>query len=134
MAARAASKAVSDKFAAFSDPTRLRILHLLREGEMCVGDLVTILDMPQPTVSRHLAYLRRSQLVETRKSGLWMYYSLAPAKSEFHRKLLDCLTACFADVPDLKKDAIRAAKLKKSGGCCEPAAEAVGRPKHARQR
>jgi ArsR family transcriptional regulator len=122
MAARTASKAISDKFAAFSDPTRLRILHLLRAGEMCVADLVTILDMPQPTISRHLAYLRRSALVVTRKSGLWTYYSLAAAKSELHRKLLDCLTACFADVPELKKDATRAMKLKKSGGCCVPGA------------
>lgn len=117
----AASKSVSDKFAAFSDPTRLRILHLLRDGELCVGDLVTILDMPQPTISRHLAYLRRSHLVETRKSGLWMYYSLAAPKSEFHRKLLDCLTACFADVPELRKDGVRAAKLRRDGGCCDPA-------------
>lgn len=120
MAARAASKAISDKFAAFSDPTRLRILHLLREGEICVGDLVTILGMPQPTISRHLAYLRRSALVVPRKSGLWMYYALAPANSEFHRKLLDLLTACFADVPEWKRDAARATKLRKSGGCCPP--------------
>lgn len=118
MPARAASKSVSDKFAAFSDATRLRILHLLRAGELCVGDLVTILEMPQPTISRHLAYLRRSALVETRKSGLWMYYSLAAAKSDFHRKLLECLSACFADVPELKNDAARARKLKKSGRCC----------------
>ena len=116
--ARAASEKVSNKFAAFSDPTRLRILHLLRDGELCVGDLVAILDMPQPTVSRHLAYLRRSSLVETRKNGLWMYYSLAPAKSDFHRKLLECLTACFADVPELKKDAARAKKVRATGGCC----------------
>ncbi len=61
--------------------------------------------MPQSTISRHLAYLRRSALVATRKSGLWMYYSLATAKSEFHRKLLDCLTACFADVPELRNEA-----------------------------
>lgn len=120
MPPRAASKSVSDKFAAFSDPTRLRILHLLRDGELCVGDLVSILTMPQPTISRHLAYLRRSALVETRKSGLWMYYSLAPAKTDFHRKLLDCLSACFADVPELKKDAARVTKLKKAGGCCPP--------------
>ncbi|HUP61807.1 MAG TPA: metalloregulator ArsR/SmtB family transcription factor [Thermoanaerobaculia bacterium] len=82
MPPRATSRSVSDKFAAFSDPTRLRILHLLRAGELCVGDLVTILDMPQPAISRHLAYLRRSALVETRKSGLWMCYSLTAAKSE----------------------------------------------------
>ena len=91
---------------------------VLRRERLCVGDLVTILDMPQPTISRHLAYLRRSALVETRKSGLWMYYSLASAKNEFHRKLLDCLTACFTDVPELKKDAARVKKLKASGGCC----------------
>ena len=118
MPQRAASKSVSDKFAAFSDPTRLRILHLLRDGELCVGDLVTILDMPQPTISRHLAYLRRAALVETRKSGLWMYYSLTSAKSEFHGKLLDCLSACFLDVPELKKDGVRATRVRKSGGCC----------------
>ncbi len=118
MPPRAASRSVSDRFAAFSDPTRLRILHLLRGGELCVGDLVTILDMPQPTISRHLAYLRRSALVQTRKSGLWMYYAITPAKSEFHRKLLACLTACFADVPELKKDAARAKKVRKAGGCC----------------
>lgn len=47
-----------------------------------------------------------------------MYYSLAPAKSEFHRKLLDCLTACFADVPELKTDARKAKKLRAGGGCC----------------
>ena len=123
MPPRGASKSVSDKFAAFSDPTRLRILHLLGDRELCVGDLVTILDMPQPTVSRHLAYLRRSALVETRKSGLWMYYSLAAAKSEFHRKLLECLTACFADVPEMTKDAARAKKVEKAGGCCPPERE-----------
>ena len=118
MPPRAASGSVSDKFSAFSDLTRLRILHLLRDGELCVGDLVAILEMPQPTVSRHLAYLRRSTLVDTRKNGLWMFYSLAAAESEFHRKLLGCLTACFADVPELKRDAQRGNKLRKTGGCC----------------
>lgn len=118
MPKRSASQSISDKFAAFSDPTRLRIVHLLRGGELCVGDLVMILDLPQSTISRHLAYLRRSALVDTRKSGLWMHYSLAKAQSEFHHKLLDCLGACFADVPELKRDAARAAKLRNDGGCC----------------
>lgn len=120
MAPRAGAKSVSEKFVAFSDPIRLRILHLLREGELCVGDLVAIIGVPQSTISRHLAYLRRSALVATRKSGLWMYYSLAPAGSDFHRKLLECLAACFVDVPELKRDAGRAKKLRKAGGCCPP--------------
>ncbi len=118
MPPRSASQQVSDRFAALSDPTRLRILHLLRGGELCVGDLVTVLGLPQSTISRHLAYLRRSALVTTRKSGLWMHYSLSPAQSEFHRKLLDCLAACCTDVPELKKDAASLRRLRAKGGCC----------------
>jgi ArsR family transcriptional regulator, arsenate/arsenite/antimonite-responsive transcriptional repressor len=110
--------AISAKFAAFSDTTRLRILNLLRDGELCVGDLVTILDLPQPTVSRHLGYLRRSGLVTTRKNGLWIFYDLAPATSVAHGKLIECLGACFTDVPELKGDQRKAARLRKSGGCC----------------
>jgi len=106
------------KFRAFSDQTRLRILHLLRAGELCVNDLVEIIDVPQPTASRHLAYLRRAELVVTRKDGQWTYYALAPARNVFQQKLMDCLSQCFDEVPAIQKDAVRAAKLKKRGGCC----------------
>jgi ArsR family transcriptional regulator, arsenate/arsenite/antimonite-responsive transcriptional repressor len=105
-------------FRAFSDTTRLRILSLLKQGEQCVGDLVAILGVPQPKVSRHLAYLRRAGLVSTREQGLWIFYRLAPATSPFHRKLLECLSACFGDVPKMARDAGKARALKKSGGCC----------------
>ena len=106
------------KFRAFSDQTRLRILHLLKSSELCVNDLVEIIDVPQPTASRHLAYLRRSDLVVTRKKGSWTYYALAQARNPFHKKLLECLTTCFDEVPEIQKDATRALKLKKQGGCC----------------
>jgi ArsR family transcriptional regulator len=106
------------KFRAFSDQTRLRILHLLKAGELCVGDLVEIIGVPQPTASRHLAYLRRAELVITRKHGQWTYYALAPAKKTFHKHLLECLSKCFDEVPEIQKDATRAAKLKKTGDCC----------------
>ncbi len=105
-------------FRAFSDPTRLRILHLLLKGELCVGDLVQILNVPQPTASRHLAYLRRSGLVATRKNGLWAFYSLATANSSFHRNLLECLKDCFRAVPEIAKDTAKAAKIRRYGGCC----------------
>ena len=105
-------------FRAFSDRTRLRILHILLGGELCVGDIVDILQAPQPRISRHLAYLRKANLVMARKSGLWSHYSLAPAKTPFHRKLLECLAKCFSEVPEIKADAARAAKIRKSGGCC----------------
>ncbi|OAI41844.1 hypothetical protein AYO40_06960 [Planctomycetaceae bacterium SCGC AG-212-D15] len=105
-------------FRAFSDRTRLRILHLLHAGEMCVGDLVGVLRVPQPTASRHLAYLRKSGLVQARKAGLWSFYSLAPARTPFHQNLLDCLSNCFREVPEIRADATRAEKVRKSGGCC----------------
>ncbi len=103
-------------FRAFSDPTRLRILHLLRGGELCVCDLVEVLGVPQPKASRHLAYLRKAGLVLARKQGLWSYYSLAPARDALHERLLDCLTSCFQDVPELAKDARRLAV--RQGVCC----------------
>ena len=105
-------------FRAFSDRTRLRILHLLQGGERCVGDLVAILRVEQPSASRHLAYLRRAGLVKVRKAMNWSYYSLAPAAAPYHQKLLECLSCCFGEVPEIRKDAARAGKIKTSGGCC----------------
>lgn len=106
------------KFRAFSDQTRLRILHLLLKGEMCVCDIVDIINVPQPTASRHLAYLRKSGLVATEKKGLWTYYSLVVTKSGFHQKLLDCLASCFEEVPEIRQDSQRRAKLKKTSRPC----------------
>ena len=65
-------------YAALADSTRLRILSLLSEDEICVCHLHASLDVPQPTASRHLAYLRKSGLVEARRDGVWMHYRLAP--------------------------------------------------------
>ncbi len=92
-------------FRAFADPTRLRILHLLTPGELCVCDLVAVLRVPQPKVSRHLAYLRRARLVLSRRAGLWTHYQLAPAKDPLHAKLLDCLACCLGQIPALAADA-----------------------------
>lgn len=108
-------------FRAFSDRTRLRLLNLLRGGETCVCDLVDVLGVPQPKVSRHLAYLRKAGLVVARKDGLWMHYRLAPAKSEFHKSLLNCLVCCFKSVPELKRDSERLGRASGSCSteCCE---------------
>lgn len=102
-------------FRAMSDPIRLRILHLLRNGELCVGDLVTVLDVPQPTASRHLAYLRRFGLISARKNSYWTFYSLAPARSPLRRKVLACLEA---DTIGKNRDAKRLAAIRRGGGCC----------------
>jgi ArsR family transcriptional regulator len=70
--------ALTTVYAALADPTRLRILSLLSEDEICVCHIHASLDVPQPTASRHLAYLRKSGLVEARRDGIWMHYRLAP--------------------------------------------------------
>jgi ArsR family transcriptional regulator len=105
-------------FRAFSDRTRLRILYLLQSGECCVGNIVDILRIEQPSASRHLAYLRRAGLVAARKTRNWIYYSLAPATVPFHAKLLECLACCFSEVPEIKADQARARRVRASGGCC----------------
>jgi ArsR family transcriptional regulator len=71
-------EALTTVYAALADPTRLRILSLLGDGEICVCHIHASLDVPQPTASRHLAYLRKSGLVEVRREGIWMHYRLAP--------------------------------------------------------
>jgi ArsR family transcriptional regulator len=117
-------KPVKDKvdlmFRAFSDRTRLRLLNLLRGGEACVCDLVDVLGVPQPKVSRHLAYLRKAGLVTARKDGYWMHYALAPAGTEFHKSLLNCLACCFGSVPELASDAAKLGRARSCppGGCC----------------
>lgn len=78
-------------FRVMADPIRLRILHLLRDGELCVGDLVTVLNVPQPTASRHLTYLKRVGLICARKNSYWTFYALAPARPQLRRKLIECL-------------------------------------------
>jgi len=65
-------------FRTLADDTRLRILALVAAGEVCVCHIHGALGVPQPTASRHLAYLRKSGLVEVRRDGIWMHYRLAP--------------------------------------------------------
>ena len=93
-------------FKAFGDPTRIRILNVLAAGELCVCDVVELLGLPQPTVSRHLAYLRRCGLVDATREWKFAHYRLADPTTAVHRSLLACVGAAFADVPTL--DAERA--------------------------
>ena len=61
---------------ALSDPTRLRIVSLLRHGELCVCDLMEALQTPQSKISRHLAFLKNAGWVKATRSGKWMHYQL----------------------------------------------------------
>ncbi|MCF6188691.1 MAG: metalloregulator ArsR/SmtB family transcription factor [Desulfobulbaceae bacterium] len=79
-------------FKALSEEVRLRIMALLIEGELCVCDLMEVLDLPQSTISRHLAYLRNGGLVAGERRGVWMYYRLADGKNELAKDLLRVLS------------------------------------------
>ena len=102
------------------DLTRLRILHLLQGGPLCVCHLLVILAEPQVKISKHLSYLKNRGLVEVRRDANWMIYSLPP-KERRSRELnanLACLQDCAAENTVLKKDAARLAKLDLA---CAPA-------------
>jgi ArsR family transcriptional regulator len=104
-------------FQAFADPTRLRILHLLVRGELCVCDLTETLQIPQSKVSRHLAYLKASSLVLDRRDGLWKYYALTKTEGKFHRKLISCLKSCFDEVDVLRQDLGRLKTRRRRNRC-----------------
>lgn len=107
-----------DLFGAFANPTRLRILNLLQEQkEVCVCDLCEVLGEAQPKVSRHLATLRGSGLVEVRRDGKWMFYSLAQAPTPLHRTLLRCVRSCLGDLPELSEDRDRLAAIEPRVRC-----------------
>jgi ArsR family transcriptional regulator len=96
---------------ALADPIRLRLLSLLAgHQEICVCHLHDALELPQPTVSRHLAYLRKSGLVAARKEGLWVHYRLARPASDMHRLLLACVG--LADPAAFERDRQHLATVK----------------------
>ena len=88
-------------FKALGDETRLRILGLLSQGELCVCDIMGVLKLPQSTASRHLAYLKNSKLVCGTRRGRWMYYQLdtRPNGSVYHQ-----IIQCLADLTEIQAD------------------------------
>jgi ArsR family transcriptional regulator len=99
-------------FKAFADPTRLRLLNLLAQRTHCVCEFESILRVPQPKISRHLAYLRRSGLVTETRHGKMIMYALAGPRSKLHATLLGCVSGCFQEIDFLKKDIERDKKIK----------------------
>jgi ArsR family transcriptional regulator len=100
---------------ALNERVRLRILNLIGDSELCVCFFVEALDLPQPTISRHLAYLRREGVVSARREGLWMHYGIVvPTNANVAKVLRSTLDWC-AQEPEMKSDRQRLAKA-----CCAP--------------
>ena len=110
---------------ALADRTRLRILSLLATGEVCVCHLQESLDLPQPTVSRHLAYLRKVGLVATRRDGLWVHYRRTMPRDRVLRSLVESVTHGTTHMSTYRRDRRR---LERATGCCVEPAATVGEP------
>lgn len=105
-------------FKALADATRLRILALLLTGEVCVCDIHESLKIPQSKASRHLAYLRRTGLVDTRREGLWIHYRLGTLADPVLAAVMDAVRHALTHTDAVQRDAVR---LQKRTGCCLPA-------------
>lgn len=102
-------------FRALADRTRLRIINLIGDQEVCVCFFVEILKTNQPKISRHLAYLRRAGIVAARRDGIWMHYRLATPKDENAARVLQEVRAWLAKDNVMEQDLKRLDKI-----CCAP--------------
>ena len=116
-------------FRALADRTRLRVLNLMGEQELCVCYFVVILGMSQPKVSRHLAYLRNAGVVRSRREGKWMHYRLVQPENEAAVRILKDLLAWMKNDPEMQRD-----RTRLSTACCAPEQFVVlqGAPRPAR--
>jgi ArsR family transcriptional regulator len=115
-------------FRALADSTRLRIINLIGDQEVCVCYFVEILKTNQPKISRHLAYLRRAGIVTTRREGIWMHYRIATPQDENAARVLADVREWLANDPGMQQDRQRLDKI-----CCAPAlpVQLQGSPKPA---
>jgi ArsR family transcriptional regulator len=102
-------------FAALSDRTRLRLLNLMRDREVCVCYFVDILNQSQPKISRHLAYLRRAGIVSARREGKWMHYRITRPADAAANAVLEATLQSFESDREMRADL---AKFSKA--CCAP--------------
>jgi ArsR family transcriptional regulator, arsenate/arsenite/antimonite-responsive transcriptional repressor len=103
-------------FQALGDRTRLRLLNLMGDQELCVCYFVEILDQPQPKISRHLAYLRRAGIVAARRDGKWMHYRIVMPPNAGAAQVLREILAWFQNDRTMQADRGRLSKA-----CCSPA-------------
>lgn len=120
---------LEDTFKALADRTRLRILALLGTNEVCVCHIHDSLNLPQPAVSRHLAYLRRARLVSARRDGVWMHYRVSTSLAPEIRQVLDASVDALARLTTTTKDRVHFQKTfgplyvipaGTGGACCAP--------------
>jgi ArsR family transcriptional regulator len=115
-------------FRALADRTRLRLLNLMNDDEVCVCFFVEILGSSQPKISRHLAYLRRAGIVASRRQATWMHYRIVRPRDEDAARILDDVRSWASKDPAMRKERKRLVEV-----CCAPElpAHLAGAPRPA---
>ena len=108
----------NELFSLLSDETRLRCFVLLqKEQELCVCEIVQIIESTQPKISRHLALMRNSGLVLDERRGQWVYYSLNPSLPDWAKKIIEAVSANLIKEEPYSSDIKKICSLKKEGMC-----------------
>src|SRR5258708_40344233 len=94
-------------FSALADRTRLRLLNLMGDDEVCVCFFVEVLDMNQSKVSRHLAYLRKAGIVSVRRQGKWMHYRIVSPENELAAQVLNEVRNWLSQDEKMRQDRTR---------------------------
>jgi len=102
-------------FKALADRTRLRLISLIGDSEVCVCFFVAILKVSQPKISRHLAYMRRAGVVTARREGKWMHYRLSEPPDAHAARIFREVRATLTEHPELQRDRERLEQV-----CCAP--------------
>jgi len=118
---------LAEFFAALADRTRLRLLNLMGDGEVCVCFFAEALGTNNPKISRHLAYLKRANLVKARRDGKWMHYSLQKPRDPHTLAIFDSLLRTFEDDAEMIRDRETLVNV-----CCSPALIEIGRARPAK--
>lgn len=105
---------MEELFKALSEESRLRIVSLLLDKDMCVCELENSLNMTQSNVSRHLSALKKCKILDSRKNAQWIYYYISPQFKEEHRLLWEYLSVNLKKLPTYADDV---AACEKSRGC-----------------
>jgi len=109
------AEALEALFQALGDRTRLRLLNLMADGEVCVCFFIEVLDEPQPKISRHLAYLRSAGLVSARREAKWANYTITPPAHATTRAAFEAIMATLKNDREMQRERMALARA-----CCSP--------------
>lgn len=114
MSGKAKEFEIESLFSALADRTRLRLLSLMADGEVCVCFFVEVLKVSQPKISRHLAYLRNAGVVAARRDGKWMHYSIVEPPDAHAARIFNEVRVWLTEDEAMKRDRKRLEKV-----CCD---------------